>query len=275
MRVKVERGSTRDISCEEAARPPAPHLASYILKLNGYSERTSGLLRRYEFPGARVVLIFEFGPPLRVGVPGRRPEQSVRHAGGFVAGLDDGLTRTEHDGYQSGLQLDLTPLGARLFLGLPLSELTGQVASFADVLPEHRYLAEQLYELPDWAARFDCVERLVEESVMRSSVDLGAVSWALDYMGENAAAGTRELAEGSGYSQKHLIQLFRDRVGVSPKQLRRIQRFDRLLDFVRAAGEPRWSELAQELGYYDQAHLIRDVRDFAGVTPVGLRALFS
>ena len=102
---------------ETAARRPSPTLARYLRRLEGYDERTREPLRRPELPGPRVVVIVETGPPLRVFAPGAaRPK---RHAGGFVAGLHDAPTLTEHDGWQRGVQINLTPAGARRLFGLP------------------------------------------------------------------------------------------------------------------------------------------------------------
>lgn len=59
-------------------------------------------------------------------------------------------TAIEHDGFQSGVQLNLTPVGARLFFGMPMSELTRRVVS--------------------WGVRFDALMRHLRAS--------GAGTWA-------------------------------------------------------------------------------------------------
>jgi len=85
----------------------------------------------------------------------------------------------------------------------------------------------------------------------------------------------RSLARELGYSRKHVVDLFRDQVGVPPKLLARIVRFDRLVRHVKRGGGGTWADLALELGYYDQAHLARDVKQFAGTTPTGVRPLLT
>ena len=58
---------------------------------------------------------------------------------------------------------------------------------------------------------------------------------------------------------------FREQVGVSPKLLGRILRFQRA---VSSAGSgPGWAEIAVRCGYYDQAHMVRDFHQFAGASP--------
>lgn len=57
----------------------------------------------------------------------------------------------------------------------------------------------------------------------------------------------------------------------APKTMARILRFGRLLRTVRATDTVHRGRVAIECGYYDQAHLHRDVRALAGTTPTGLR----
>jgi AraC-like DNA-binding protein len=63
---------------------------------------------------------------------------------------------------------------------------------------------------------------------------------------------------------------FREAVGVSPKTLARIVRFQEVLR--RSPAESASADVALDCGYYDQAHLLRDFRDFAGVVPTLFRA---
>jgi len=56
-------------------------------------------------------------------------------------------------------------------------------------------------------------------------------------------------------------------VGLPPKTVGRILRFDRVAQQLLEVDAPRLAEVAYDCGYYDQAHLNRDFRDFAGTTP--------
>jgi AraC-like DNA-binding protein len=64
-----------------------------------------------------------------------------------------------------------------------------------------------------------------------------------------------------------LITRFRQQVGLPPKTAARLIRFDAV--WRRLADRPpaRWDQIAAECGYADQAHLIRDFRQFTGATP--------
>jgi transcriptional regulator GlxA family with amidase domain len=81
--------------------------------------------------------------------------------------------------------------------------------------------------------------------------------------------GIRQLADWLGLSPRQLERRFRNEVGLSPKLFSRMQRFQRVFQKME---EPdiSWVDAAVSCGYYDQAHLIRDFREFSGRTPSAL-----
>jgi AraC-like DNA-binding protein len=273
-RAEIVRQSSGDARWEIASRAPAAALRPFVRDFCGYSEWTAaGIFRRREFPAPQVVVIFEFGVP--VGVSDNRDGHRMsRFAGGFVAGLDDRFTFTESGGFQSGLQLNLTPLGARLFFDMPMSEVAGRVVHFSDMVPrEHRSIAERLASLPDWDARFDVIERLVTDRIGRARPLNAQAAWAYTQIVRSGGAiDIRSLTRTLGYSRTHLVTLFRDQIGFPPKLVARVIRFDRLMRHLRTGTPVTWAALAVEFGYYDQAHLVRDVKQFTGLTPTHTRA---
>jgi AraC-like DNA-binding protein len=75
-------------------------------------------------------------------------------------------------------------------------------------------------------------------------------------------------AAATGMSRRHLERLFLRDVGLPPKQLARIVRFQRALRLLDGDGDPpRGVRAAHGSGYADQAHFIRDFRAFAGCAP--------
>jgi AraC-like DNA-binding protein len=276
-RTRILRGEAAGSRWDMAVRPPAEPLRPYVHgDYVGYSERTNGPSRRREFAVPFVVLIIEFGPPIRVLVSGDERLGSS-HVGGFVAGLDERFAVCEHDGFQQGVQINLTPIGARLVLGLPMSELAGRVVSVLDVLPpRHRNLGGRLQELRDWDARFDLIDHVLQERLAAARVETSVVAWGVRRIHESGGAvDMRALCVELGYSHKHVIELFRDQVGIRPKLLARIVRFDRLVQHLKQGGTGTWADLALEFGYYDQAHLVRDVKQFAGITPTQVRPIVA
>jgi AraC-like DNA-binding protein len=257
------------------ARAPVPRvLAPFVRGWSGYDERTSGLCRRREVPGPAVAVIFELGAPLRVSESGGEA-CVVGERGGFVAGLDDSFSITEHDGHQAGIEVKLTPLGARAYFDVPLHELARTVTPLDSVAPDRLVLA-RLSSAESWSERFTIVARSLRERLLSSTVpiDGGArfVAWAaarIEDRGGNVAIG--DLAAAAGHSRKTLSALFAEHVGIGAKRYADVVRFDRVAQrLVPGASPPSWARLADELGYADQAHLARSVRRFTGLTPTAL-----
>ena len=132
----------------------ARSLRPYVVHYCGYDEETTTFTRRLEAPGLHAPLIFNFGPPIAVrtsATPGRWQS----HANGFVAGLDDSYALVETAGSQSGVEVYLTPVGAGLVTGVPMSHLRGRTVALDQLFgPLGGLIREELQEAPDWPERF-------------------------------------------------------------------------------------------------------------------------
>jgi len=247
---------------ELVKRPPHPALASQVRSLAGWHERTDVPMRRSELPGGRVVMIVSFGP--RMDVDGRRFTS-------FVAGVHDAPALTEHDGEGHGLEVYFSPIGARRFFGMPMGELSRRVVELEDLIGrDAAELAERLYEAPGWTARLTLLEQVVAARVLEAPPLPAELEWAWRRLhGTGGAVPVAALADELGWSRRHLTATVGRELGMPPKALGRILRFERAVERLRdGAG---LADVALESGYYDQAHFNRDFRDFAGTTPAQYR----
>jgi AraC-like DNA-binding protein len=117
-------------------------------------------------------------------------------------------------------------------------------------------------------------QRLVEDAlrvrIARASLPARAVRVALQRIARsNGAVRVRDLVDELGVSERRLQQLFHEHVGLSPKQMCRLARFRTVVARWREH-RGSWSDLAYAAGYYDQAHLVNDLRSFTGLTPTRL-----
>lgn len=246
---------------------PHPLLRPYVTSYQGYRQLSDVRLRDVHaaFPGAPLILSFVPDPMIV------EPTDGVREPGvhrSFVAGLHDTYSAGAWQGEQYGLQVNFTPVGAYLFLGLPMQEITNRIVEFGDLLgPDGDRLVEQLAATPDWAGRFAAVDAFIGRRIANARRrPAPGVVWSWRRITESGGGVTvSELAAELGFSRKHLTTLFREQVGLPPKTVARVVRFDRA---SRAVGEgASWADIAGDHGYYDQAHLIRDFREFSGFTP--------
>lgn len=252
---------------------PDPRLLPYVVHYCGYDEETATFTRRMEAPGMRAPLIFNFGPPINVKVSGGGNEW-LHQPEGFVAGLDDTYALVESSGSQCGVEVYLTPVGAGLVTGTPMRHLRGQVISLDDLFGAvGGLLREELLETPGWEERFAIVDRFLLARIADAEPPPAAVDWALARL--HATRGAIEigaLTEEIGCSRRYLIGKFNDHVGLPPKLVGRILRFEHAQELADDCGIG-WAEIAQQCGYYDQAHMIRDFQQFTGNSPTTYQAM--
>jgi AraC-like DNA-binding protein len=132
-----------------------------------------------------------------------------------------------------------------------------------------RELRERLCEAATPAKRFRILEQTLSAHLFRPLEHHYAVAAALDEFGRPGARPmVREMARKIGLSQRRFIRAFAAEVGLTPKLLGRIQRFQRAVTFVSASSiAPDWAGLSLKCGYFDQSHLISDFLEFSGLTP--------
>jgi AraC-like DNA-binding protein len=237
-----------------------PHVLGYL----GYREWLPRPFRRLEVPLAEVHVLVSFGPEVRVPAPVRS----------FVAAPHTRHSIVDFDSEQHGVELRLTPIGTHVLLGVPMHELADRVVGIEDLLGrEGAELPERLYEAGTWPARFALLDRLLARRLQEARPPAPGVEhawWRL--VGTHGGATVEALAEEVGWSRRHLFARFREHTGLPPKVFARILRFQHAASLLADTNGPSLCEIALDCGYYDQAHLNRDFREFAGRTPTELMA---
>ncbi len=270
--VTVLRQQTAAGGWEAVIAPPDPRLRALVSgSYHGWTEHAAGPVTRREVPKAAVPLILNFGPPFQVTSPADSGS-TLRPYGSFLAGMTALPALTVAERYSHCLQVNLTPLGAWQVLGLAMHELTDRVVALEDVLgPAAALLVEELAGANGWPQRF----RLLDLALLRRAAGHRAptpeVVHALARL--DASCGTvaiGALAAETGVSRRRLIDRFQVQVGLTPKALARILRFNRAVGLLTAPqGEPDLADIALACGFYDQAHFNREFRSLAGCTPRG------
>lgn len=252
---------------EMAERKPPAALAGLVSRIVGYRETVRGHFRQLEPASLDIPVIVSFGEPFAIGL-GRAPCGNDR-LGSFVAGLFAGPVVIDSFGESNCIQVNFTPLGARRFLRMPMSELTDRMPALNDVLgAQARTLREELGNAADWEQRFDIAEAFVLRKIAGADAPSPEVAWAFTKI---VAAGGRarvaEIAGEIGWSRKHLARRFARDVGLGPKSVSRIVRLNRAISAART-GQGCWAGIAADCGYSDQAHLVREFGELAGRSPV-------
>ncbi|GIP32055.1 helix-turn-helix domain-containing protein [Paenibacillus sp. J2TS4] len=84
-----------------------------------------------------------------------------------------------------------------------------------------------------------------------------------------------EIIEQTGISHRRFNQIFKAEVGMTPKRLNRLYRFQEVLRLVHSGENISWVNIAQACGYFDQAHFIKDFSSFSGINPSEYRPILG
>lgn len=250
----------------------SPELAGVVEEIIGYRENGRGIDYDVEAAALVVPLVISFGDRFRIGL-GKPPRPDERY-GSFTSGLFAGPVIIGSTGQAECLQINFTPLGAWRFFGIPMEELATRMVALDDLGdPELMVLRQRLWNEPDWERRLSTAADFVAQRLRKAPPADSALDWAFRYM--LAKDGDIHIAHIAGkldWSRKHLAQRFRMQLGLPPKAVARMIRFQAALAMAHADGVPNWADIAAACGYADQAHLTRDFGEFAGMSPTRWRA---
>lgn len=161
------------------------------------------------------------------------------------------------------------PGGASRFFRFPHHEILDQVIRLEDILGrDSSVLEEQILNAKTHDERMLIMEGfLVDRMLDQESLD-GLILQACRYIVQSGGEYTvRDLERLIGLSERQLERRFKVEVGLTPKMLSRIVRFQRFMALSHDKNLLLLTDAALMCGYYDQAHFIRDFKAFAGISP--------
>ena len=252
---------------EMAFAAPPPEFRGYVRSYCGWREHTAAPLCRIEPPTSDVPLIILFGSQV-VAIDPVEPSRTAAF-GSFVAGLYDTAALVSSQGPMEGIQVNFSPIGARLLLNRPLGDFANRMVSLDDIWgAEARRLTDVLADANGWERRFAILDREIAARIGAAAPLHATLAWAMDaLLATHGRVRVAELVRQSGWSTRHLGARMQHEFGLAPKTLARVLRLGDAVRVLRRAGEVRLADVAVDCGYYDQAHFSRDFRAFTGVTP--------
>ena len=169
----------------------------------------------------------------------------------------------------STMGVHFKPGGAFPFFRMPATELCDQCIGIDDLWGDAAgSMRDRLLEPTTAAEKFRCLEEWLLKRLAKPLERHPAVDYAMGvFVSHRSALPVSTVAERTGYSQRRLIQLFSEQVGLTPKLFSRIGRFQRVIRDVADCTEIDWAGIALSCGYFDQAHFIHEFQEFCGLTP--------
>jgi AraC-like DNA-binding protein len=217
-------------------------------------------------PDGRPELILHFADPFeRVSDAGA----AVRQPAVIFAGQLRSQLLLRPTGRVSVLGIRFRPDGAAAIVGLPQHLLAGQTLPVSDLLPS---IGRALEEIRTSGATSSEAAASIQ-ALLVAHVAGHALDWQVRFVVDSmrrrpGLVSVDRLAAQAGLSRRQLERRFTDKVGISPKRLARVIRFQHALRVLDQAPSPnRGTITAIECGFSDQAHFIRDFRDLAGCAP--------
>jgi AraC-like DNA-binding protein len=250
-------------------RPPADHpLAPYLIGI--FRVRcVAGAWEETILPKGNVDLIFNLGSTMTSCGPGGVRE--VAEGAVWIGGLRTLPYRVHAAAGMLLLGISLRAETAGALLPFPPGDLLNQEVEDPGCGLEMAVMRDRLAEAPDFAAQ--CA-MLLQWLSGRLNPPRGAALVRSACARLRAAATEDAVSTASrtlGVSTRHLRRLLNEQLGVGASEYVRLSRFTRTLPLLRSTD---WSvsRVAQESGYYDQAHFAREFRRFSGLTALQYRA---
>jgi AraC-like DNA-binding protein len=259
---------------EYVGRVPAPPLDRFIDDLYCLT----GVPRHHRMsvpPMPSAHLLVNLGEPVRLWDSDPSVPPGVC-ADGWFMGVWTRRFLIEYPACVRVVGVHFKPWGTAPFIGVPAAELRDRWVPVDAVW--HRSLDRIRSRLGGIASAAETLRALEGELRSRLAEAPPRGLDVVQHIGGRLEASYGAVPVGAligaaGMSGNRLATQFKSHVGVTPKRVARIYRFARVILSVDALRPVDWSELAHTAGYFDQAHLSKEFKDFTGHTPTDYLAL--
>jgi len=200
------------------------------------------------------------------------PNDTVSHA--LVSLFTQSQGGTLYQGEHRIFSVQFKCNGVTAIFGVPQGLLVNSIIPLKDFLGSHAFsLADQLMEAPNIAAMGNIMDIYLTSRLLHqhTNVHNPAICAASNLILKNyGIINISSLAEYVNMSSRNFERRFTDQVGMPPKLYARITRFFTAIENKAQHPNKTWTEIAHQYNYFDQAHFIRDVREFSYRSPEDL-----
>ena len=164
------------------------------------------------------------------------------------------------------------PGGMYRLLHIPMNETIDQSFDASLFLTnEIVSITQQLGETADHDLMINIVQSYLLKKTKRLKIMLPVEQVLMQNMRNGNLGNIDQLARQACVSIRQLERQFRERIGIPPKLFARLVRFSRAWNMREKNPNVSWLSIAHTCNYADQMHMIRDFKEFAGVTPLILQ----
>ncbi len=219
-------------------------------------------------PDGRAKIIIPYKNPLSVVVedsPIYTKELQI-----FLAGIQNNPRTICSPTTDTGtIGVELTPKGLYRFFNLSMYEITDRIYSFEDLFGAWGVrLQNRLGDIENPDEKLAFLQNALAHLLHGNTKSYALLDRTIDIITQShGMIRIHELAAQTGYSKRYLDMLFKEHVGLSPKSLASILRFQNI--YQPWAQENAAALLNDDLYayYYDQSHFIKEFKRFTGYAP--------
>lgn len=185
-----------------------------------------------------------------------------------IVGPQLNRVRIDVDHDHKAVRVGFHPGGLHRLLGLSLADMIDGSYDAEDVFgAEMKELNNKLQE----ADGFDAIKDVVEQFLLQKLNSLKQVlpfdQAMLELVRSEGSISIEKIASLACLSLRQFERVSKERIGLPPKLFARIIRFSKAYRIRESSPDISWTKIAHECNYFDQMHLIRDFKQFAGVAP--------
>ena len=243
---------------------PKQELKSYISKIWLF-DNDSGLVNHGTLiaPNARPKIIIPFKNSITTTGNGKTTICNENNAY-FIGIRDMPVTLGTPNCVSGSIGIELTTDGAYKFLNNPMYELTNNLFSFSELYgKDGKRLLEQVVENENPHQKINLIQDFLFNQIQVKQRNNFIVNYAVSFMSSlHGLVSIKELENKTGYSKRYLDLLFKNHLGISPKTLATIYRFQHFYKSFQTGGTNIYDL------YYDQSHFIKEFKRYTGLTPL-------
>ncbi len=161
------------------------------------------------------------------------------------------------------------PNGFLPFTSIPIKEMENRPIPLEDLFgKEGKELEQKVLNAKDTAERIQYIEFFMFKLLKNNTVIDRIVKSAIETISiHKGQLSINELSKQTNQHRRLLTRKFSSSIGLSPKQLSKIVRLQTTLKTLSSNKELSLTDLAHSNEYFDQAHFIKDFKEFTGLTP--------
>lgn len=246
---------------------PSAKLRPYIREITISENREEGTFKI--FPSTGLVLGFQYKGHLSLL---HGSEESKLSPSG-ITGISDSFKLFKNTTGTGTILVFFTEVGLAQFSSCPAQELFNQSVSLDNLFDKRKIaeVEERLTLALTSNQRIREVELFLEGQLKEKDQDQLIVKAVTLIYGSSGSIRIKELLQQLHISQSAFEKRFRKLVGTTPKKFASIVRFNTVLKDL--GQEKSLTEICYDNNYFDQAHFIRDFRQYTGDNPENFRRL--